>query len=72
MSQSVKFAPGQSTASVSIPIIDNDIGLQPNITFTVTIIPHGDVKVIVLSNSTVTIVDDDQSKLIISSRLPYV
>ena len=63
MSQSVKFAPGQSTASVSIPIIDNDIGLQPNVTFTVSIIPHGDVKFIVLSNSTVTIVDDDQSKL---------
>ena len=67
MSQSVKFTPGQSTASVSIPIIDNDIGLQPNVTFTVSIIPHGDVKVIVLSNCTVTIADDDQSKLIISA-----
>ena len=62
MSKSVKFTPGQSTASVRVPIIDNDIGQQPNVTFTVTIIPHGDVKVIVLSNSTVTIVDDDQSK----------
>ena len=59
----MKFAPSQSTASVSVTIMDDDIGLEPNVTFTVTIIPHGDVKVIVLSNSTVTIVDDDQSKL---------
>ena len=63
MSKLVRFTPGQSTASVSVPIIDNDIGLEPNVTFTVTIILHGDVKVIVLSNSTVTIVDNDQSKL---------
>ena len=63
MSQSVKFTPGQSTASVNVPIIDNDIGLQPNVTFTVTIIPHGDVNV--LSNSTVTIVDNDHSKHLI-------
>ena len=62
VSRSVKFSPGQSTANISVPIIDNDIDREPNITFTVTIIPHGDVKVIVLSNSTVTIVDDDHSK----------
>ena len=62
MSKSVKFAPGQSTASIRVPIIDNDIGQELNVTFTVTIIPHGDIKVIVLSNCTVTIVDDDQSK----------
>ena len=62
VSRSVKFSPGQSTANISVPIIDNDIDREPNITFTVTIIPYGDVKVIVLSNSTVTIVDDDHSK----------
>ena len=63
MSQSVKFIPGQSTASIRVPIIDDDIGLQPNVTFTVSIIPHRDVNV--LSNSTVTIVDNDHSKLLI-------
>ena len=63
VNQSVKFAPGQSTARVSVLITDDDVSAEPNITFTVTIIPHGDVKVIVLSNSTVTIVDNDPSKL---------
>ena len=65
MSKSVTFTPGQSTASVNVSIIDNDISLQPNVTFTVAIIPHEDVNVIVLSNSTVTIVENDDSKLII-------
>ena len=69
VSKSVKFAPGQSTASIRVPIIDNDIGRELNVTFTVTIIPHGDVQVVVLSNSTVTIVDDDQSK---QPYKPYV
>ena len=63
VTQSVKFSPGQSITSVNVTIIDDDIGLEPNIDFTVTIIAHGDVNVIVLSNSTVTIVDDDHSKL---------
>ena len=63
VTQSIKFSPSQSTASVNVTIIDDDIGLEPNIDFTVTIIPHGDGNVIVLSNSTITIVDDDPSKL---------
>ena len=61
MSQSIKFASGQSTASVSIPISDDDIALEPNIVFTVAIISHGDT--VVLSNATVTIVDNDHGKL---------
>ena len=61
MSKSVKFTPGQSTASVNVSIMDNDISLEPNVTFTVVIIPHEDINV--LSNSTVTIVDNDHSKL---------
>ena len=61
VSESVQFTPGQSTETISIPILDDDIGLEPNVTFTVAIIPHGDMNV--LSNSTVTIVDNDHSKL---------
>ena len=59
VSQAVKFAPGQSTASVSIPISGDNIALEPNVTFTVAIISHGGV---VLSNGTVTIVDNDRGK----------
>lgn len=65
LSQSVKFAPGQSTASVRIPISDDDIALESNITFTVAIISHGDVAV--LSNATVTIVDNDHGELTVST-----
>ena len=63
VSQSVKLIPGQSTASISIPIRDDNLALEPNITFTLNIISHGDV--VVLSNATVTIVDNDHCKLII-------
>ena len=61
VSQIVKFAAGQSKVNVNIPIKDDDIILEPNVTFTVTIVPLGDV--IVLSGVIVTIVDDDLSKL---------
>ena len=60
LSQAVKFAPGQSTASVLIPITDDDIALESNIIFTVAIISSGDV--VVLSNATVTIVDNDHGE----------
>ena len=60
LSQAVKFAPGQSTASFRIPITDDDIALESNITFTVAIISSGDV--VVLSNATVTIVDNDHGE----------
>ena len=63
MSQTVKFAPGQPIASVQIPISDDDIALESNITFTMAIISHGDVAV--LSNATVTIVDNDHGELTI-------
>ena len=59
--QAVKFAPGQSTASVRIPIRDDDIALESNITFTVAIVSPGDV--VVFSNATVTIVDNDHGEL---------
>ena len=61
VSQAFKFAPGQSTASVRIPITDDDIALESNITFTVALISSGDV--VVLSNATVTIVDNDHGEL---------
>ena len=63
LSQAIKFAPGQSAASVRIPISDDNIALESNITFTVAIISHGDVAV--LSNATVTIVDNDHGEIII-------
>ena len=61
VSQAIKFAPWQSTASVSIPIMDDDIALEANITFSVNIIPITE-DVIVLSNSTVTIADNDHGE----------
>ena len=61
MSQAFKFAPGQSTISVRIPIRDDDIALESNITFTVAIFSNGDA--VVLSNATVTIVDNDKGEL---------
>ena len=60
MSQAFKFAPGQSTISVRIPIRDDDIALESNITFTVAIFSNGDA--VVLSNATVTIVDNDKGE----------
>ena len=66
VSQALKFAPGQSAANVHIPIRDDDIALEPNETFIVAIIPHGDV--IVFSNSTITIVDNDHGEFHNSSN----
>ena len=60
VSHVIKFAPDQSAASVRIPIRDDVIALESNETFTVAIIPNGDV--IVLCNATVTIVDNDQGE----------
>ena len=60
MSLAFKFIHSQSTINVSIPIKDDDIALESNITFTVAIITYGDA--IVLSNSTVTIVDNDHGE----------
>ena len=60
MSQEVKFTPGQSAADVRIPISDDDIALESNITFTMAIISHGDI--VILSNATITIVDNDQGE----------
>ena len=61
VSQTVKFVPGQSTATVNIPIKDDNNVAEPNITFTVTIISSNE-NVIILSNSTVTIVDNDHGE----------
>ena len=64
LSQAIKFAPGQPTASVRVPIRDDDIALESNITFTLAIISSGDASgdVVVLSNATVTIVDNDKGE----------
>ena len=61
MFQAFKFPSFLSTISVRIPIRDDDIALEPNITFTVAIISYGYVKV--LCNATVTIVDNDNGEL---------
>ena len=60
VSKAFTLAPSQSTVNVSIPIRDDDIALESNVTFTVAIVTYGDV--IVLSNSTVTIVDNDHGE----------
>ena len=62
VSQIVKFAAGQSKVNVNIPIKDDDIILEPNVTFIVTIVPPGDV-IVLSGNPIVTIIDDDLSKL---------
>ena len=60
VSQTVRVAAGQSKVNVSIPIKDDDIAPESNVTFTVAIIPLGGV--ILLSDyPIVTIVDDDLS-----------
>ena len=69
MVQKFNFAPGQSTISVRIPIRDDDIALESNITFTVAIISQGDT--VVLCNATVTIVDNDHGKLT-DSNITYL
>ena len=62
MSQEVNFAPGQIIAHIKIPIKDDGIFQEANMTFTVNIIPNKDI--IVLSDDPiVTIVDDDYGKL---------
>ena len=64
VSNKIRLKPGQFTANVRIPIKDDDIPLELNVTFSVTIIPTRDV--IVLSNGTVTIVDNDHGEYIVS------
>lgn len=56
-------------ANVSIPIKDNDdISEESNTTFTITIIPNGDV--IIMSNDPiVTIIDNDHSELMMTCML---
>ena len=64
VSQTVKLAAGRSKVNVSIPIKDDDVAPESNVTFTVAIIPLGDV-ILLSSYPVVTIVDDDLSKLCI-------
>jgi len=55
VSQTVTFASDQTTAVVTIPLIDNnEVPPQPNISFTVSIIPNPNV-IILGDNPTVTI-----------------
>ena len=62
VSQTIRFSAGQSEVNISIPIKDDDITVEPNVTFTVTIIPPKNV-ILLSGNPIVTIVDDDLSKL---------
>ena len=56
MSQTVTFAAGEATANASIPITD-DIILESDETFIVSLIPNPNV--IIVRNGSVTIQDDD-------------
>jgi len=59
VSQTVIFAPGQTTAGVTISLIDNDeISPQPSISFSVSLIPNPSV-IILGENPVVTIIDYD-------------
>jgi hypothetical protein len=54
----VVFAPGQTSKSISIPII-NDLNDEPNETFTLTLSNPGNAKLGTPATTTVTITDDD-------------
>jgi hypothetical protein len=56
---SVVFAPGQTSKTVSIAII-NDLNDEPNETFTLTLSNPGNAKLGTPTNMTVTITDDDE------------
>ena len=60
MSETFKFIHGQSIINVSIPIRDDDIALESDITFTVAIITYKDF--VFLPILTVTIVDNDHGE----------
>ncbi len=55
---SVVFAPGQTSKSISIPII-NDLNDEPNETFSLTLSNPGNAKLGTPASTTVTITDDD-------------
>ena len=58
----VRFKSGQSVASINIPIKDDNIYEEPNITIRIIIVPNKDI-IVLSSDSVVTIVDDDHSEL---------
>ena len=53
-------------ANVSIPIKDDKIYDEQNITFTITITPNEDVVVVMSNDPVVTIIDNDLSELTIT------
>ena len=58
MSQTVTFAAGQARTSINIPIVDDKILLESDISFTVSLTPNPNV-IITSDNPVVTIKDDD-------------
>ena len=62
VSQMVTFKSGQSVASINIPIKDDNIYEEPNITIRIVIVPNKDI-IVLSSDSVVTIVDNDHSEL---------
>ena len=58
----VRFKSGQSVASINIPIKDDIIYEEPNITIRIVIVPNKDI-VVLSGYSVVTIVDDDHREL---------
>ncbi|HEY3228624.1 MAG TPA: Calx-beta domain-containing protein [Roseiflexaceae bacterium] len=55
---SVVFAPGQTSKSISIPIV-NDLNDEPNEIFTLTLSNPGNARLGTPTSTTVTITDDD-------------
>ena len=58
MSQAVTFAAGQATKTVSIPITDDTIPLEPDEFFILSLIPNPNV--IIIRNGSVTIEDNSE------------
>jgi len=57
VSQTATFAAGEATTTVSIPITDDNIPLEPDESFILSLIPNPNV--IVVQNGSVTIEDND-------------
>jgi len=57
VSQTVIFVPGQTTAGVTIPLLNSEIPPQSNISFTTSLIPNPNV-IILGDNPVVTIADN--------------
>ena len=69
VTQEVTFGPGQSSLNITIPIIDDSIPQEPDVTFTVSIIPNPSI-LPPEDDPEVTVVDDDGKQML--SALLYM